>query len=80
MSTTPAGGKKFALICLALALVTAAVYWPITRNAFINFDDDQYIVGNTHVTTGLTQTNVIWALTTGEAANWHPLTLSLIHI
>jgi tetratricopeptide (TPR) repeat protein len=74
MSTASTGGKKFTLICLVLALATAALYWPITRNAFINFDDDEYIVGNTHVTSGLTRTNVVWALTTGEAANWHPLT------
>jgi tetratricopeptide (TPR) repeat protein len=74
MSIAFAGGKKFMLICLALALVTAALYWPITRNGFVNFDDDQYVVGNTHVTTGLTWSNVVWAFTTGEAANWHPLT------
>ena len=74
MSATPAGGKKFTLICLVLALVTAALYWPITRDAFINFDDEVYIVGNPHVTTGLTWTNVVWAFQSGEQANWHPLT------
>jgi tetratricopeptide (TPR) repeat protein len=74
MSATPAGGKKFALICLALALVTAALYWPITRNGFVNFDDDEYIVGNTHITSGMSWANVVWAFKSGEAANWHPLT------
>jgi protein O-mannosyl-transferase len=73
-AAAPAGGRTFTLICLALALVTAALYWPITRNGFINFDDDEYIVGNPHVTSGLSWTNVVWAFTTGAAANWHPLT------
>ncbi len=73
-AAAPVGGKKFTLICLALALVTAALYWPITRNGFINFDDDEYIVGNPHITSGLTWTNVVWAFKSGEAANWHPLT------
>lgn len=69
-----AGQKYFALICLVLALGTATLYWPITHHPFINFDDNQYIVGNTHVTSGLSATNFVWAFTTSEQANWHPLT------
>src|SRR5271170_4561664 len=65
--------RLFIVLCLALALVTAALYWPITRNGFVNFDDDQYVVGNPHITSGLTWTNVVWAFKSGEAANWHPL-------
>ena len=63
-----------ALICLVLALGTAALYWPITGHPFILFDDEQYISANPHVTTGLNATNLVWAFTTGEQANWHPLT------
>jgi hypothetical protein len=63
-----------ALICLALALVTTALYWPITHHNFINFDDDDYITNNSHVKAGLTWAGVIWAFQTGAAANWHPLT------
>jgi protein O-mannosyl-transferase len=66
--------QLFAVICLALALGTLAVYWPMVGHQFINFDDDAYIVGNAHVTSGLTTTNVVWAFKSGEAANWHPLT------
>jgi tetratricopeptide (TPR) repeat protein len=73
-STASAGGKKFTFICLALALVTAALYYPITRNGFVDFDDEEYIVGNPHITSGLTWTNAVWAFKSGEAANWHPLT------
>jgi tetratricopeptide (TPR) repeat protein len=63
-----------ALICLALAVVTTALYWPITHYGFINFDDDDYITNNSHVQAGLTRAGVIWAFQTGAAANWHPLT------
>jgi protein O-mannosyl-transferase len=63
-----------ALICLALAVVTAALYWPITHYGFINFDDDDYITNNSHVQAGLTWAGVVWAFQTGAAANWHPLT------
>jgi tetratricopeptide (TPR) repeat protein len=63
-----------AVLCLALAVVTLAVYWPMSRHDFINLDDEQYITANPHVTSGLTLTNVVWAFTTSEAANWHPLT------
>jgi len=72
--TKPTQNQIFAIICLLLAVVTLAIYWPLTSHPFINFDDDDYIVGNTHVTSGLTWTNVIWAFQTGAAANWHPLT------
>jgi protein O-mannosyl-transferase len=66
--------RLFALICLALALGTAALYWPITTHPFIIFDDQQYISQNNHVATGLSGTNLVWAFTTSEQANWHPLT------
>jgi tetratricopeptide (TPR) repeat protein len=75
MSTTkPTQNQLFAIICLGIAVVTLAIYWPLTSHPFINFDDDEYIVGNPHVTSGLSWTNVVWAFQSGEAANWHPLT------
>lgn len=57
-----------------LGLGTAALYWPIINHPFILYDDEQYVTGNTHITTGLSWTNFTWAFTSGEAANWHPLT------
>jgi tetratricopeptide (TPR) repeat protein len=63
-----------ALICLALALVTTALYWPMTHHPFVNFDDDDYITNNSHVKAGLTWAGMVWAFRTGAAANWHPLT------
>jgi tetratricopeptide (TPR) repeat protein len=68
------GQKVFALVCLVLALGTAALYWPITHHPFIIFDDEQYILANPHVASGLSGTNFVWAFTTSEQANWHPLT------
>ena len=73
-AAAPSGQRLFALICLALALGTAALYWPITHHPFIQFDDEQYIIANPHVTSGLSATNFVWAFTTSEQANWHPLT------
>jgi protein O-mannosyl-transferase len=66
--------KKSLLICLLLALVTLAVYWPVTSHQFIIFDDDDYITQNSHVTAGLTWPSIVWAFKTDHAANWHPLT------
>jgi tetratricopeptide (TPR) repeat protein len=68
------GQSIFALVCLVLALGTAALYWPITHHPFIQFDDMAYVVDNPHVTTGLSATNFVWAFTTSEQANWHPVT------
>ena len=69
-----AGQKHFTLVCLMLALGTVALYWPITNHPFIIFDDEQYVTTNPHVATGLSLTNFVWAFTSAEQANWHPLT------
>lgn len=62
-----------------LAAVTVAAYWGVWRCGFVNFDDQTYVFENPRVTAGLSLANVQWALTTGECANWHPLTwLSLM--
>jgi len=66
--------NQISALCLALALVTTALYWPISHHNFVNFDDDDYITNNSHVQAGLTWAGVIWAFQTGAAANWHPLT------
>jgi protein O-mannosyl-transferase len=66
--------RNFVLICLALALGTFALYWPILHYGFVEFDDDEYIIGNSHVNSGLSWANIVWAFKTGDAANWHPLT------
>ena len=62
------------LICGVLALLTAAVYWQTLRFDFVNYDDGDYVTGNTAIQSGLTAESVKWAFTTGHASNWHPLT------
>lgn len=66
--------KKSLFICLALALVTLGLYWPVTHHPFLLFDDEEYVTLNKHVTTGLSWANFIWAFDGAHAANWHPLT------
>ena len=62
------------VLCLLLVAATLAVYNPVNRNAFVNFDDDHYITGNPHVLEGLDWGTVKWAFTNYYEANWHPLT------
>jgi tetratricopeptide (TPR) repeat protein len=67
------------LVAVLLALVTMALYWPATRCEFVNYDDPDYVTENPRVQAGLTLNNVVWAFSTGQASNWHPLTwLSLM--
>ncbi len=64
-----------AVICLGLALVTTALYWPMLHHEFISYYDDAvYITDNPQVNPGLTGTGIRWAFQSGYAANWHPLT------
>ena len=61
-------------MCLLLAVVTLALYNPVNRHPFVNYDDDRYVTENPHVRQGLTAHTFTWALTSTEQANWHPLT------
>ncbi len=62
------------VICLTLAFVTAALYWPLLHHAFVNLDDEAYITANPHVQSGLTEPGLVWSFQIGYAAYWHPLT------
>ncbi|MGD0615941.1 MAG: glycosyltransferase family 39 protein [Verrucomicrobiota bacterium] len=86
MPTTQPGpgaqaGNRFAAmlarpgwLCLLLAVVTFAVFWPLKNCDFVSYDDPQYVTSNHHVRQGLTLKGVAWAFSTGQTANWHPLT------
>jgi protein O-mannosyl-transferase len=66
--------KRNPVLCLLLAVVTLALYNPVNRHPFVNYDDDRYVTENPHVREGLTAGTIAWALTSTEQANWHPLT------
>jgi tetratricopeptide (TPR) repeat protein len=51
-----------------------AVYGQVARFDFVNYDDPDYVTLNPHVTAPLTFESLSWAMTTGYAANWHPVT------
>ena len=71
----PARNSRLDLgIALALFVVTVALYFPVRRFAFVNFDDPEYVTRNIHVRGGVTPLGLEWALTSGEAANWFPVT------
>jgi len=66
--------KRNPVVCLLLAVVTLALYNPVNRHPFVNYDDDRYITENPHIRQGLTPDTISWALTSTEQANWHPFT------
>jgi len=66
--------RNLSLICLFLVVSTCAVYLQVGDHQFLSFDDDVYVTNNPHVVDGLTGDNVVWAFSSVEAANWHPVT------
>jgi protein O-mannosyl-transferase len=61
-------------ICLVLTLATTAVFWQVFTSDFINYDDPDYVYENPNIQAGITPKAIKWAITTGYASNWHPLT------
>lgn len=58
----------------SILTATLALYAPVRRFEFINYDDPLYITANSHVREGLSLENLLWSLTSFHAGNWHPLT------
>jgi hypothetical protein len=75
---TTAGGKlnrhRAVIALIAIAALTAAVYWPVLQCGFIDFDDDVYVTSNMMVRQGFSIKGFLWSFGTFHAANWHPLT------
>jgi tetratricopeptide (TPR) repeat protein len=66
--------KRALLTAILLAGMTLAVFAPVIGFQFINVDDNVYVVGNEQVQQGLNRHTAKWAVTSLEAANWHPVT------
>src|SRR5215831_8786129 len=62
------------LVAAALVGLNLFVYRGVERFDFVNWDDQIYLTENANVQAGLSPANAWWALTTGHAPYWHPLT------
>jgi tetratricopeptide (TPR) repeat protein len=66
--------SSVALLSIALIVIILAVYMQVGNHQFLNFDDEVYVTRNAHITSGITGKNIIWAFTSFDEANWHPIT------
>jgi len=62
-------------VCLALALLTFAAYWPLRSCGFTDYDDPGYVTENAHINAGLTWQGFLWVWSSEVIANWHPVTM-----
>lgn len=61
-------------ICVVLVVIVAAVFWPVHRYGFANYDDAGYVYENPHVREGVTREGIVHAFMGATGGNWHPLT------
>jgi tetratricopeptide (TPR) repeat protein len=66
--------KRNVIVCLLIVVATLLLYNPVNGHPFVNYDDTGYVTDNLHVRQGLSWDGIVWAFTTTEQANWHPLT------
>jgi len=66
--------RRTLLICIALAVATFVAFEGVRNNSFVNYDDGLYVTDNVHVHEGLYARSILWAFTSRDASNWHPLT------
>jgi Flp pilus assembly protein TadD len=62
------------IFCLLLILGTFTIYFPALHNDFVNYDDNHYILENSHIQAGLNWKTIRWATTAYYESNWHPVT------
>jgi Tfp pilus assembly protein PilF len=65
--------QKLTAISLALAVVVALAFLPGLDGEFLAWDDPKYVTRNSHIQSFSWQT-VVWAFTSFDVGNWHPLT------
>ena len=66
--------RRNLFICLLLAGITLAIYWPVRHYGIIDYDDPFYLTENAMIKSGLNGHSLWWALSGIVAANWHPVT------
>ncbi|HSZ62705.1 MAG TPA: tetratricopeptide repeat protein [Terriglobales bacterium] len=66
--------KRRFVFCLLLALATLALYNPVTRAPFLNYDDPVYVTNNPQVRDGLSWKTIVWTFRTPKDLDWHPMT------
>jgi protein O-mannosyl-transferase len=66
--------RRILFICLLLAGVTLAIYWPARNYDIVYFDDPLFVTDKPGTASGLNWHSLVWAMTGITAANWHPAT------
>lgn len=61
------------VLALLLGVLTLVIYLPSLRHDFLQYDDQEYVTGNLHVSSGVTADGFVWAFG-NHVSNWHPLT------
>lgn len=61
-------------IVVGLIVLIAVVYGRVYRLDFVHYDDTEYVWRNAVVLKGVHLDGLRWAIRTGHASNWHPLT------
>ncbi|MBN1795935.1 MAG: tetratricopeptide repeat protein [Sedimentisphaerales bacterium] len=64
----------FVLICLALVIITVAVFYQVRSFDFIGYDDPIYVYNNPNVQSGIKISTIKWAFGSINPSYWHPLT------
>jgi tetratricopeptide (TPR) repeat protein len=66
--------RRNLFICLLLAGITLAIYWPAGNYDLVDYDDPMFVTQNPDVAEGLTWHSFVRAMTSVTAGNWHPVT------
>ena len=66
--------RRNLFICLLLAGITLAIYWPVRHYRIIYYDDPLFMTENEEINSGLNWHSLWWALSGMLVANWHPVT------
>jgi tetratricopeptide (TPR) repeat protein len=66
--------RRNIFICLLLAGITLAIYWPARHYGIVYYDDEYFISKTPEINAGLNGHSLAWAFTGVVLANWHPVT------